>query len=144
MERQEVLQRACDFLARREHSRKELKFKLARACENNSLIDELLDKLSDEGLQSDERFTESFVHYRVNKGQGPIKIEQELYQRGVDPEVISAYLYSGSIDWLELAEEVRIKKFGKAVPGDYQNKAKQSRFLYSRGFSGELINQILK
>src|SRR5690606_36486940 len=92
-ERQEVLQRACDFLARREHSRKELKYKLARSCEDESLIDELLAKLSEEGLQSDERFTESFIHHRVNKGHGPIKIEQELYQRGIEKEVINTFLY---------------------------------------------------
>lgn len=104
----------------------------------------MLAKLSEEGLQSDERFTESFIHHRVNKGQGPIKIEQELYQRGIEKEVINTFLYSGSIDWQALASEVRVKKFGTDIPGDYQNKAKQSRFLYSRGFGSEVINQILK
>ena len=138
------MQRACDFLARREHSRKELKYKLARTCDDDSLIDELLGKLAEEGLQSDERFAESFIHHRVNKGQGPIKIEQELRQRGVEQNVISAFLYSGSVDWLVLAEETRVKKFGEAVPVDYQKKAKQSRFLYSRGFDSEIIHQLLK
>jgi regulatory protein len=80
----------------------------------------------------------------VIKGQGPIKIGQELHQRGVEKDIISTFLYSGSIDWRNLAEEVRLKKFGEAIPGDYQNKAKQSRFLYSRGFGSEVINQILK
>jgi len=54
------------------------------------------------------------------------------------------FLESDSIDWLSLAEDVRIKKFGETIPGDYQKKAKQSRFLYSRGFGSELINQLLK
>lgn len=138
------MQRACDFLARREHTRKELQYKLARACEDDALIEELLDKLSEEGLQSDARFTENFVHHRINKGQGPAKIQQELNQRGVDSSVISEYLESEAVDWLSLAEEVRVKKFGEAVPGDYQKKAKQSRFLYSRGFSSEQINHLLK
>lgn len=121
-----------------------MKYKLARACEDDSLINELLDKLANEGLQSDERFAESFVHHRVNMGQGPVKIEQELRQRGVDQDIISTLLYSGMIDWRVLAEEVRAKKFAEAIPGDYQKKAKQSRFLYSRGFGSEVINQILK
>ena len=51
------------------------------------LIEELLDTLSGEGLQSDERFAESFVHHSLNKGQGPNKITQELRQRGVEPVV---------------------------------------------------------
>jgi regulatory protein len=138
------LQRACDFLARREHSRKELQHKLARRCEDQALIEELLDKLADEGLQSDERFTESFVHHRVNNGKGPLKIQQELNQRGVDQNLISVYLDSKDIDWLTMAEAVRAKKYGKVVPSEYQNKAIQSRFLYSRGFNSEVIRSLLK
>ena len=132
------------MLARREHSRKELKYKLCRASDDEQLIEELLDRPAVEGLQSDARFAESFVHHRVNKGQGPIKIEQELKQRGIDSELIADCLYSKQFDWSGMAAEIRIKKFGAAIPGDYQKKAKQSRFLYSRGFSSEVIGQILK
>jgi regulatory protein len=108
------------------------------------LIEDLLETLSNEGLQSDERFTESFVHHSINKGQGPNKIHQELRQRGIDSALIAQYLEAEAIDWFELAEEVRVKKYGENLPDDYQNKAKQSRFLYSRGFSSDVINTILK
>ena len=73
-----------------------------------------------------------------------MKILQELRQRGIEQNVIEIILASESIDWFELAEEVRAKKFGEQLPEDYQKKAKQSRFLYSRGFNSELINQLLK
>ncbi len=95
-------------------------------------------------MQDDERFTESFVHHRISMGQGPIKIQQELRQRGVDQNLIDNVFTAESCDWLSLASEVRIKKFGQSIPDDYQKKAKQLRFLYSRGFSGELINQLFK
>ncbi len=95
-------------------------------------------------MQSDERFTESFIHHSINKGQGPNKIIQELRQRGIDSILIEQYLESESIDWLSLAEEVRLKKYGEKLSDDYQNKAKQSRFLYSRGFTSEQISQVLK
>ncbi|MFT5396760.1 MAG: regulatory protein [Gammaproteobacteria bacterium] len=118
--------------------------KLARRCVDEALIEDLLDTLSSEGLQSDVRFTESFVHHSLNKGQGPNKITQELRQRGIEQVLIEQCLESESIDWMLLAEEVRVKKYGESVPGDYQVKAKQSRFLYSRGFSSEQISQLLK
>ncbi len=108
------------------------------------MIEDLLDTLSSEGLQSDERFTESFVHHSLNKGQGPNKIKQELKQRGIDSSLIEQCMESKSIDWMGLAEEVRLKKYGETIPNDYQNKAKQSRFLYSRGFSSDVINQLLR
>lgn len=138
------MQRACDFLARREHSRKELLNKLARRCADEELIEDIVATVSREGLQSDERFAESFVHHSLNKGQGPNKITQELRQRGIEQYLIEEYLGAESIDWLALAEEVRVRKYGETVPGDYQNKAKQSRFLYSRGFSSEQISQLLR
>ncbi len=118
--------------------------KLARRCSDSDLIEDLLDTLSDEGLQSDERFAESFVHHSLNKGQGPNKIKQELKQRGIDSSLIELCLESESIDWKSMAEEVRLKKYGENIPGDYQNKAKQSRFLYSRGFSSDVISTIMK
>lgn len=95
-------------------------------------------------MQCDKRFTEDFIHHRVNKGQGPVRIEQELRQRGIEQSLINRFLESESFDWLSLAEQVRTKKFGESVPDDYQIKAKQSRFLYSRGFNSEVINQLLK
>jgi len=118
--------------------------KLARACDDSELIADLMQALADEGLQSDERFTESFVHQRMAKGHGPLKIRQELEQRGIDAALIDGYLDAGPTDWLAIAERVRAGKFGSDIPGDFQNKAKQSRFLYNRGFSAEQINQLLK
>ncbi len=142
-ERQEVLQRACDYLGRREHSRKELKNKLYRGCDDEVLIEDLLETLALEGLQSDERFTESFVCYRQARGQGPLKIKQELYQRGIDDDLINTYLFTNDCDWFETIKAVRQKRFGSELPGDIKSKAKQSRFLYSRGFDSELIKYAL-
>ncbi len=113
-------------------------------CGNTELVDELVSTLTDEGLQSDERFIEDFIHQRISRGQGPLKIRQELRQRGIDAELIRKFLEQLSVDWLAQAERVRVKKFGAEVPGDYQRKAKQSRFLYGRGFDSEQINQLLK
>jgi len=137
------LQRAFDFLARREHSRQELACKLGRKCEDLTLINGLLDKLSGEGLQSDERFAESFVNHRITTGKGPLKIKQELYERGVERAVVEQYLDLCSIDWLSHAETARIKKFGENIPNDAIEKSKQSKFLLNRGFSSQLIRKLL-
>lgn len=81
---------------------------------------------------------------RYSKGQGPLKIEMELKQRGIEPELISDCLNAREFDWNTLAEQTRLKKFGADLPRDYQKKAKQSRFLYSRGFTAEQISKVLK
>lgn len=143
MERHEVLQKACDYLARREHSRKELQRKLIQGCSDAELVEDLLQTLSSEGLQSDERFTESFIHHRYGMGHGPLKIRQELKQRGVDTELFEPLLSHAKFDWYSSCREVRQKRFGIELPGDIKNKAKQSRFLYSRGFDSEMIQYAL-
>lgn len=139
MERHEVLQKACDYLARREHSRQELQRKLAQGCSDAALVDDLLQTMANEGLQSDERFCESFVQQRHNKGHGPLKIRQELRQRGVVEELIEGHLSPDNLDWHQLARQTRQKRFGTELPIELKDKAKQSRFLYARGFDSEMI-----
>ena len=73
---------AMDFLARREHSEQELRQKLKARADDADEVEAALHKLKDEGLQSDERFTEAYVHHRVNAGIGPLKIRYELRQKG--------------------------------------------------------------
>ena len=144
MERHEVLQKACDYLARREHSRRELERKLSQGCDDSGLVDELLTKLAEQGLQSDARFAENFVHHRYHKGQGPAKIRQELSQRGVTPDIIELCLRNDSFDWYQNCSDVRRKRFGEELPNVLKDKAKQSRFLYSRGFDSEMIQYALE
>jgi regulatory protein len=72
---------------------------------------------------------------RYGQGKGPILIAAELKDRGIKDFDLSIY------DWLELAKHVRRKKFGLNIPADYKEKAKQKRFLRSRGFNLDQINK---
>ena len=133
-----------NLLARREHSTQELRDKLLARGFDDDEITPALQTLSREGLLSDERFTESFIHSRMERGSGPVKIRAELRQRGVTDEVISNWLDERDRAWLERAEAVRCKKFGSALPVDYKEKARQARFLQYRGFSAEQTRQVLR
>ena len=134
---------AMDLLARREHSALELRRKLlARGFESDEIETAVAD-LAGEGLISDERFAEAFVSARVRKGQGPLRIRQELEQRGVGAELILNYLERSDVDWCALARSVRDKKFGAVAVAEYRDWAKQARFLQYRGFTGEQISAAL-
>lgn len=134
---------AMNYLARREHSAFELRQKLVKRFSNTEAVDAAIAQLRDEHLQSDRRFAESFIAARTRRGQGPIRIVGELKQRGVDPDIIDAVLDLPSNQWIELARTVIDKKFGKAPPG-HIDRAKQSRFLYYRGFTSDQIQAILE
>ncbi|RMG56805.1 MAG: regulatory protein RecX [Gammaproteobacteria bacterium] len=130
------------LLARREHSARELAHKLAaRGCAA-STIDELLQALRQEGLQSDARFAESHARSRVERGYGPLKIRAELAERGVDEGLIEEALAPWSESWMELARGQWQKRFGQP-PADRAAWAKQARFLQGRGFPSGLISRLM-
>ncbi|HET7570829.1 MAG TPA: regulatory protein RecX [Gammaproteobacteria bacterium] len=134
---------AVGLLARREHSRGELQRKLAqRGCEAGE-IDDALDTLERERLLSDVRFAEQFVRSRVERGAGPAKIRAELRQRGVADVVADEALADYAAGWRQRIQDVRRKRFGESIPSDYHERARQARFLQSRGFTAEQIKQCL-
>ena len=133
-----------DFLARREHSQVELRRKLATRGFDAELIETTLADLVAENLLSNSRFAEAFVHSRFQKGSGPQKIHAELRERGIDDGLIDASIAGYDQQWLERVREVREKKFGAHLPGDYKERTRQMRFLQQRGFTTEQISSAFK
>lgn len=132
------------MLARREHSCEELKQKLISRSFDPDAVAQVVAALTREGLQSDARFAESFVHHRIEMGYGPLRIRQALKQRGVSDGLIEQSLSEAGTDWLARLQWVREKKFGKALPDNYKEQARQARFLQYRGFSPDQIRHLFK
>ena len=128
-----------DLLARREHGRAELERKLIAAGFGADVTADALRKLSEEGLQSDRRFVESFVQSRINQGKGPLRIHADLEQRGVAASLVDDVLGEAGEDWFALARNARAKKFGRSRPADFKDKARQMRFLQYRGFEPDQV-----
>jgi len=126
---------ALKILIRREHSQLELSNKLQLKGFGDVEIKHSIDLLIEQKYQSDERFSEAFILMRYNQGKGPVIISSELKKRGIESFELSIF------DWFELAKEVREKKFGKNLPSDYKTRAKQKRFLKSRGFDFDQIDK---
>ena len=134
---------AIRLLTRREHSRAELVRKLGARGAPADLVEQVLDALVAQRLQSDGRYAEALVTSRVGRGQGPVRIRRELADKGVVPAHIDAALEACEADWFELARETRRRRFGAAAPGDWTERGRQARFLEYRGFSGEQIRHAL-
>ena len=133
---------AMNLLALREHTVMELKNKLGRKFPSAELIELAVQSLIEQGLQSDERFTLAFIGMRQRQGKGPAIIKMELREKGVAAELITSFIDDADILWSELAIEVWRKKFRGAVPQDNRERAKQMRFLQSRGFTGQQIRAV--
>jgi len=133
-----------DLLARREHTRWELRRKLGDRGFESEMIEQVLDALTLEGLQSDVRFAEGYVAHRAERGYGPLRVIEDLQARGVDNALIRECINKNDPEWGRRIAAVRTKHFGMEWPGNTRERARQSRFLYSRGFTGEQIQRLMR
>lgn len=161
-----LLARAIAILSRREHSEKELRQKLQRYTDDFDEIDSVISRLQRENWQSDERFVESFVQSREQRW-GNQKILQALSQHDLNHEQLSDLKEDLKDSEYQRAREVWIKRFGakygidlydvdSAVDHEFydeteqlsieeqaKEKARQMRFLASRGFSADVVYKVV-
>lgn len=135
---------AINLLACREHSETELFRKLRTKGFTEDAIQQAMAVLVQENLLSNRRFIENYVHYRRGKGFGPLRIQAELIERGIQQELIDHYLKIHDNAWLAEVSSVWKKRFKNQMPQDFKTRAKQMRFLYSRGFTAEQIESVFK
>ncbi len=130
---------AMRLLARREHSRAELRGKLVgRGFENDS-VEELLQGLEDQDLLSDERFAMSLIASRAETGYGPKRIDLELRNRGVSEELAREALAKAEVDWGQQVTDQAVRKFGSDPAQTFPEWARRARYLERRGFGQDAI-----
>jgi len=134
--------RALGLLARREHSRAELGRKLAVHVGPEDDLEALLEDLHQRKLLSDERYAESRTH-ALSRKFGAARIVRELRARGLDKGLAERASAPARVTEIERARAVWLRKF-KNPPGSRDERAKQMRFLQSRGFSFDAIRAVIR
>ena len=135
---------AVRMLAGREHSRRELGDKLKRKFKSvpDRDINNALDALVADGLQSDERYLESLVRSRISRGYGPIYIQQEMRQKGVEGISLDELEPWLEANWLEIAQDIVERRFSEAET-DGAIWMKATRYLQRRGFTTDVCIRAL-
>jgi regulatory protein len=144
------------LLARREHSRSELRGKLlplarqhhetapplAEAAQPSpeQCVDDLLTWLEAQGYLSEQRFIESRLHARLPR-YGNVRIRHELAEHGLALDAAAEQQLRDSE--LDRARQAWQRRFD-ALPRDVSERARQMRFLAQRGFSADVIRRVLR
>lgn len=150
------------YLSRREHSAGELRQKLLDKEQDPDKIEELLQEFAEKGYQSDHRTALMLIREGIRKGRGRLRIKNDFYKRKVEVpanidelidmamedneefvDVLSNHDLVDGVDWLRLAVEARVKKYGSEIPTDQKIKARQLRFLQYRGFKPDICFQAI-
>jgi regulatory protein len=134
--------RAIGFLSRRDHSRVELTRKLGPHAESAEQIESLLNDLEQAKYLSEDRFAQSLVRRRGAK-YGVLRIKAELIQHKLSDDLLSHTVATAKRQELASARAVFAKKYTSPAV-DTPEIAKRMRFLATRGFSPEVIRQVMR
>jgi regulatory protein len=133
---------AVRLLARREYSRAELESRLIAKGASREQAASLLDELARLGYQSDARFALAFTTHNARR-YSRRSITAELKMKGVSADAIDSALTETPLDDAQALEALWQRRFGR-IPTDERDKARQVRFLQSRGFSVSAILALLR
>ncbi len=142
--------RALRLLSRREYSRHELAQKLLRlygqADDNppadlEEQITQVLNDFEARGWLSDERYAQALVRRRSQR-YGLRRVADELQRAGIEPGMIAELSNELSSSEFERAQALWARKFSE-ISSDPKERAKQYRFLVSKGFHPELVNRLI-
>ncbi len=133
-----------DLLARREHGVAELSRKLKTKGFDPVLIEEAIQGLVRDNLVSDQRFCESMIYSRFNRGHGPVRVRYELRSKGIADQLIERVMDVLAPDWQQALVDLIKKKYDGSLSGTPAERAKKVRFLSSRGFPQELIFIVMR
>jgi regulatory protein len=134
--------RALRLLSQREHSRLELERKLRPFEEVPGELAAALDFLQAKDFINEHRVVESLVNRRASK-LGAMRVKQELQAKGIDGQAIQEAVLGMRETEFERAQAVWRKKFGNPAL-DPDARAKQIRFLISRGFASEVVRRVVQ
>ncbi len=136
--------KAMELLARREHSRLELRQKLMQRGFPSGPIEPVLDQLVEDRLLHEGRYAELYACGRADKGYGPLRIARELRERGVAEDTVVATLAALEELWLPKLRELHRKRFKALIPTDDAGRIQQTRVFRQHGFTLDQIKVLFR
>jgi len=133
---------AIALLARRDFATVDLCRRLEAYGYDTEVVGASVTELAAQRIIDDARFSEHYVAYHANRGQGPARIAADLKTLGLSCDLIDRAL-AESPDWRARAQLVRVRRFGPELPASWPEKSRQARFLQYRGFSADHIRAAL-
>lgn len=140
--------RAINYISGKLKTKYEVRLKLRENEFSNEVIDEVLEILENEEYLNDRIYCEIFIEdkKRLN-GYGKNKIKSLLIQKGVSKSIFEDFLDNFEYeDEFDNAVKMGIKKLNLLANEEDKFKKKQKiiNYLAYRGFSFDVINDVLK
>ena len=136
---QSAYDKALGLLARREHSARELRSKLALRGFDADENAAALERLQSKDFQNDARFGEMLVRSRIEGGYGQRWIVAELRTHGISEDKAQALIAAAEPDWPGLARRQLRRRYGGKPAAGLAERSKREAFLLRRGFDASTV-----
>lgn len=140
----EAKKKLMDFVARRDHTEKELRKKLSLRCEPEVVEQTIAWAKTQNWLSSPEKLKTQFAEQLSRRGKGIRKINQKLKELGLESVKTDKDLEIEKAKKLVLAKWSAKDFKGLDFKESQKLKAKIMRYLASRGYESDVISLILK
>jgi regulatory protein len=140
-------ERAVFYLARFARTSKQVADYLKRKEFTPDQIQDALAYLKEHRYLNDDSFAESFIREKIGHKDGPYKIKQMLFQKGIAPEIsnrLITELYPVEVQQENAALLMQQKLRSQKSNLGAAEKEKLFRFVASRGFNRYVIIQAFK
>ena len=134
--------KALGLLARREHSRRELKTKLRQDGYEGEEATAAIDRLGEQHYQDDDRFAEVLLRSRIAQGYGPMRLRMELKTHGLSDARIRELMEAADADWDASAAVQLRRRYGGGGTADPAERARRAQFLLRRGFAAATVRNV--
>lgn len=134
--------KALGMLARREHSRRELKAKLGQSGYAGAEADAAVERLGEQHYQDDDRFAEMLLRSRIARGYGPLRLRMELKSHGFTDAHIRELLDAMDVDWAVCAANQLRRHYNGVGSGDRAERMRRAQFLLRRGFAAATVRSV--
>lgn len=139
---------AYGYLAHKPRTRGEVRRRLRRADVTESVIDDVLVQLDEQGYLDDAVYAEEYARQRCERGYGPYRVRSDLKQRGVDADLIERAVEE-TFEPDEVRRTVRKlaeKRWNRLSREDDERRRRKkvNDYLARRGFPYEVISEIVR
>ncbi len=124
----------------------QLATKLRKAEFDDAQVADAIERCRGAGLIDDRRYASAFIESRVRRGQGAMRIRQDLSRKGVDRALVEELLAEEVDDEAlgDAALEASRRKFARVDLDDAACRAKALRWLASRGYTASQAGDAIR
>ncbi len=138
---------AVNYLSYELRTEKEIKDYLYKKEYTTPIIMDVMDRLRKLNYLDDAAYAQSFINTQLRmSANGPRTIEQKMFKKGVPDDIIKQKIAEIDPDiLLENATDFAQKQMRKTSRASFkQQMIKLRQNLYSKGFSGDTVNQAIE